>query len=369
MNKTIIEFIHELGDGGGSVIVKEYCLRLCKDGYRVIVLLAFPAPETTNYRILKEAGIEIVTVFKNKSFLNRLLNKFFSRILISRKLRILNTQYKPQAIHAHLCVLKYISPIRKSLYGTKLLYTCHSLPEKYFKGKNKEEYYAAVKLLKCNGIQFIALHEEMARQLNEMFGIDNTEVLYNGIDIERFKYVNENKKDIRESIGFEDSDYIIGHVGRFTEPKNHKFIIESFYYFSKKNPSARLLLIGAGDLLPGILNSIKQYGLTEKIKILSHRTDVERLMKAMDVFVFPSLYEGLGIAVVEAQAAGLTCIISDNIPKFAIVTNQTICLSLNDSLDKWSEAFNGIGEFLTPYSQLSKYDMNLIIKKLESLYE
>lgn len=369
MDKTIIEFIHELGDGGGSVIVKEYCLRLRKDGYRIIVLLAFPAPLTTNYRILKEAGIEIVTVFKNKSFLNRLLNKLFSRFLISRKLRILNIQYKPQAIHAHLCVLKYISPIRKSLYGTKLLYTCHSLPEKYFTGKNKEEYYAAVKLIKSNGMQFVALHEDMAEKLNEMFGIHNTEVLYNGIDIERFKCVNENRKDIRESIGFKDSDFIIGHVGRFTEPKNHKFIVECFQYFSKKNSSAQLLLIGAGDWLPKILSFVEQYGLTEKVKILSHRTDVERLMKAMDVFIFPSLYEGLGIAVVEAQAAGLRCVISDNVPKFAVISNQVICLSLNDSLDKWSEALSGRGKFLTPYSQLSKYDMNLIIKKLENLYE
>jgi glycosyltransferase involved in cell wall biosynthesis len=148
-----------------------------------------------------------------------------------------------------------------------------------------------------------------------------------------------NSGDIRAEFDLPTDALIIGHVGRFDLPKNHDFLLEIAAEISKREPKMYLLLIGTGDLRPKIEAKAAQMGLIDRVIFLGARPDVPRLMTGlMDVFLFPSLYEGLGLVLIEAQAAGLPCIVADTIPPEADLIKPLIHrLSLQQSAVRWAE--------------------------------
>lgn len=161
-------------------------------------------------------------------------------------------------------------------------------------------------------------------------------VLNNSINTELYSFNEEKRKRVRAEFNIAENELVIGHVGRFSPPKNHDFLIKTFKEVIQKE-NAKLLLVGDGNLRGIIENEIEKLGLKENIIFTGVRSDVADLMQAMDVFVFPSLYEGLPVTMVEAQAAGLPCVISDNVPSECIITEGLVTkCSLNDSDDVWA---------------------------------
>ena len=142
-------------------------------------------------------------------------------------------------------------------------------------------------------------------------------MLNNGIDFSAFEKTLSKEK-VRKREGIPEDAFVVGHVGRFNKQKNHKLLVETFAEIYKKNPKAFLLMVGNGSLQKETEERLKVLGLEGHYLILSHRTDIPDLMKAMDKFVFPSNYEGLGIVLIEAQKIGLECIISHVVPDAAI---------------------------------------------------
>jgi glycosyltransferase involved in cell wall biosynthesis len=134
----------------------------------------------------------------------------------------------------------------------------------------------------------------------------------NGIDIDQYAYSETIAAEYRESLGLKDK-FVLGHVGRFHEAKNHVFLLDIFAGICERRPDAMLLLVGDGDIREKIESKIRSLGLENRVVITGSRSDVPNLLQAMDVFVFPSLWEGLPVTVVEAQVAGLPCLISDRI--------------------------------------------------------
>ena len=127
------------------------------------------------------------------------------------------------------------------------------------------------------------------------------------------------------------ADYVIGHIGRFAEQKNHCFLIDIFCEVSKACPEARLLLLGEGTLQEEIRQRVSQYGLDDKVIFAGVKERTERYYCAMDVFVLPSLFEGLGIVNLEAQASGLSCVVSDQVPREVDVSGRMEFLPLGDA--------------------------------------
>ncbi len=164
-------------------------------------------------------------------------------------------------------------------------------------------------------------------------------LLYCGIDPEPFRHRTDRAR-IRAELGIPSDACVIGHVGRFQEQKNHGFLVEIAFEIAKREPRMRLLLVGDGPLRSQIEQKTAQLGLTDKVICAGVRADVPRLMSgAMDIFVFPSLYEGLGLALVEAQAAGVPCISSDVIPEEAsVVGNLVRQMSLSRPPSEWADA-------------------------------
>ena len=148
----------------------------------------------------------------------------------------------------------------------------------------------------------------------------NFTVVNNGIDLEKFSYNPVIRAQKRKELGVENNS-VIGHVGRFNIQKNHKFLIHIFEQVLKKEPMAKLVLVGSGPLEKQIKILVKTKNLQDNVLFLGVRKDLVELYQAFDCFVFPSLHEGLGIVAIEAQTAGLPCVLADTLPQEAFVCN------------------------------------------------
>lgn len=162
-------------------------------------------------------------------------------------------------------------------------------------------------------------------------------MLNNAIDAAVYSFDASKREKMRRQLGLAD-ELVIGHVGRFNPQKNHPFLLNIFAALLKKEPNAVLLLVGGGADMPKIQAKAQELGIAERVRFLGVRSDVADLMQAMDVFVFPSLYEGLPVTMVEAQASGLPCIISDKVPPECILTEGLVnIMPLSASPEAWAE--------------------------------
>ena len=163
-------------------------------------------------------------------------------------------------------------------------------------------------------------------------------VLNNAIDVNRFSYNPSVRNAVRDELGIGQIQLVVGHIGRYTKEKNHEFILKIFSELKKMDSNARLLMVGDGKLRTHIMQMAEQASLSSDVIFTGVRSDVERLVQVMDVFVLPSLYEGLPVTMVEAQAAGLPCIISDKVPPECILTEGLVdIMTLSASPKAWAE--------------------------------
>ena len=161
----------------------------------------------------------------------------------------------------------------------------------------------------------------------------------NSIETERYRFDKQTREKVRRSLGFTEDALLIGHVGRFADQKNHLFLLDIFSEIVKRQPTARLLLVGDGTLRKEIEAKINVMDLSGKVILTGNRSDVNELLMAMDVFVFPSKYEGFGIGYVEAQCSGLPCIISDKVtPEGILIKEAVTVISLQSSTSEWANA-------------------------------
>lgn len=160
--------------------------------------------------------------------------------------------------------------------------------------------------------------------------------IHNGVDLNVYKYDEENRRKVRREFGIADEQLVIGHIGRFNQQKNHKFLIEVFSEVLKQKPNALLMLVGDGEKKNDIKEQIKSLGIEESVIFTGIRSDVPALLSAMDVFVFPSFYEGMPNTVIEAQATGLPCVIADTITEEAGITECVRYKALTTSAKEWA---------------------------------
>lgn len=205
-----------------------------------------------------------------------------------------------------------------------------------------------------------------------MFSGHSYRILRNAIDVSSYAYSIERAVTIRERLHVQQN-LVIGHVGRFDVQKNHIFLLDIFNECVKIVQNAKLLLVGDGEGKAQIQEKVKALGLEDKVIFTGVRSDVSDLLQAMDVFVFPSLYEGVPVTMIEAQAAGLPCVISDNVPKDCIITSDLVTsMSLLDKPRDWAKHIieqsqmqrnNHLNEI-----QAAGYDVVMAARKLEKFY-
>ena len=205
-----------------------------------------------------------------------------------------------------------------------------------------------------------------------MFSGNEYKIIRNAIDTEKYQYSMDIDRQVRLEFGLGE-EMIVGHVGNFTEAKNHMFLLDVFQEVMKKKSEARLILVGGGEGMNPVKEKAKNMGIQDRIIFTGVRSDVNRLMQAMNVFVFPSLYEGLPVTMIEAQASGLPCIISDHVSDECIVTKGLVSsVALEESPVRWAEHIlqqsGRQHENHTKEIQEAGYYISTAANKLENFY-
>lgn len=197
-------------------------------------------------------------------------------------------------------------------------------------------------------------------------------VINNGIDVNKYLYSIKNRENKRNELKLQDDDYVIGTIGRLEPQKNYFMVLSIFMEILKKNEKSKLIIIGRGYLRDDIEKFINKNDIFNKVQILEDRKDIPELLSAMDIFLFPSKFEGLGIAAVEAESSGLPTFISDKVPQDVKIVNCK-SLSLNDSAQKWADEIINTNNNIdrkksNSIVQNSNFNINANIKYLEQLY-
>ena len=172
---------------------------------------------------------------------------------------------------------------------------------------------------------------------NKAFLNGNIKIINNAIDLEKFKFNKEKRNEIRKEIGLDEDTILIGHIGRFVTQKNHEFLIDVFDEIHRRKQNSKLILIGQGNLKEKIKQKIKELGIEEYVIFTGQINNVSDYYNAMDIFVLPSLYEGLPVVGIEAQANGLLCEFSTDMTKETKVLSTTRFISLKETAKKWAE--------------------------------
>ncbi len=284
-----------------------------------------------------------------------------------KDLRALFEKEKFDIVHVHLNSLTYITPIIEALKaGCKVI--AHS--------RNAGAAVGSSSRLLClinkyrfpyNKVTLAAVSDKAGEW---MFGKRNVLVLNNGLDTSLYRFSEEKREKMRKEMNLDNKSVVI-HVGAFRAQKNHRRVIEIFNEYHKRNDNSVLLLLGKGELMGEIKALVDSFNLGGAVRFLGERKDLGSLLSASDYFLFPSFYEGFPNALLEAEASGLRCVVSDTITKEAILDNA-IALPLADDNEKWCDALS-----LPPLEKREKYaDMvdekgfgiKDEMKRLENLY-
>ena len=354
----ILHVIAGLGSGGAERIVMEWYRRIDRGRFQFDFLIR--SDENIYAEEIKRLGGQ---VFRAPEFPQKAVGNYaYTRRLLETK------NYK--IIHVHGNALIYIYPL---MIGCRNSLTCtimHShntstasplyYPVHWF-NRHRIDRLSAVRL---------ACSDEAGKW---MFGKNGDYiVVQNGIEIEKFRFQEDIRTAYRKKLGVEDQ-FVVGNVARFLPSKNHLFLLQIFREILKLEPDSLLLLAGEGKEQKKTERKAKQLGIMSKVRFLGVRKDISGLMQAMDAFVFPSRFEGLGIVLIEAQFAGLHCIASDTIPRESQVSGLIDYLSIQEPPEIWAKKIVSFRNQKRNSDYLSEmnyeYDLKHVVAKLQKIYQ
>lgn len=312
------------------------------------------------YEELKKMGCDFHFVHSRK-------RNFFKNI---KDLNQLFKNNEFDIVHCHFNSLSYITPSIIALkHGKKvIIHSRNAGCLKTIKTKilHNINYYRIKKL----DITRVAVSDLAGKW---MFGKQNFLVLNNGLNIKKYTFSSKNREKIRKELGITQEQEVILHVGAFRKQKNHDFIIKIFKEYSKVHSNSVLCLVGEGELKKEIYELVKRYNLEEKCIFLGNRQDTDKILSASDKFIFPSFYEGFPNALLEAETAGLMCVVSDTITDQAIIKGIAYKESIDEPIQNWVDKLerNKISEREVCAKKVKecKFDIADEIERLEQLYD
>lgn len=311
---------------------------------------------------IKELGGRIYKVIpRSKNIIKN--RKMIEQIIDEKKYKI---------IHFHINTLSYYTPIKIALNKNIKIFV-HSHNE--WKGKNIKTLLMhkinKLRLAKNNNkIIKLACSDRAGKWI---FGKAEFKVAKNAIDVDKFKFDINKRESIRKKLNINENTNVIGHVGAFRTQKNHEFLIDVYKEYLKLNKNSMLLLLGDGKLKNKINKKVHKLEIQDNVKFIGNRNDTNLFYSAFDNFLFPSLFEGLGIVLIEAQASGLNCIVSDKIPSEAIINDNVERISLKTNSKKWAESLNLLSNKTNDRkkivsTKMKGWDIKYLAKEFENLY-
>lgn len=365
----VLYFVDRMLRGGIQSLVIDWVSRFDKQKIHVDFLLLDDGKEYELEQTLKELGC---TVYKLKGIWVKTPIDFIKYKCAVKSFFKEHHDYK--VVHMHSSSKNYMILKYAKKYGIQIrIAHSHNID---FQTKNPLKKLIG-NLFKKPLIKYATDYFACSKIAGEwLFGKDIVEsdkfrVIHNAIDYDKFKYNSNIRKKMREEFNFKDSDIVIGHVGRFVEQKNHCFLIDIFAELCRKNSNYKLLLVGKGKLENNIREKIKKDNIEDKVIFAGFRNDANKLFNAMDIFVFPSLFEGLGLVLIEAQANGVPCLATGiTIPDEVHINSNFKFLPLDKK--KWVEEIKKTN--ITRYVDCKKkliendYLIDNVVNELEQLY-
>lgn len=369
MKTKVIHLTPHLNMGGAESLVKEYALNIDKNRFEIIIITVSGHSNSFNENELQDSNIKIIHLGdiirfdNNENIIRRILKKIRRYSLFKKIIKV----EKPHIIHSHLqtndflCMLNVKQQIR-------MFHTLHSEVNVLFRRTSKIYEISTRYCISVKKMKLITLHDRMKLEAQGFFKTKNCITINNGIDLSRFNNPNIDKRKIKKELGIHEDCFVIGHIGRFSEAKNHDFIIDVFNELKQKKSKAVLVLIGVGELLTQTIEKVNKHNLQESVLFLGTRKDIPEMLSIMDVFIFPSIYEGFPITLIEAQASGIRCIVSDKITREVFLSDTIYSLSLDDSISRWCDVILNNYSFPKNTGNMEEYDIKNVMKKLESVY-
>lgn len=362
MKKKVCHITHGLVGSGVETVIFNYCTRMM-DEFQFDVLYQYdPNPDVLSK--FQNAGFNCIQV---PSKVRHPLKHIWTVYKIFKM-----NQY--EIVHSHLdyfmnsyvCFLAMLAGVKKRIAHHHQVYTLSS--KRSIKSLIREALCAIMRTpCKLFATDWLACGETAAFNGWGRNAVKKGKVtiLPNAIDVKQFKYNVFSRQEIRCKYGIAENDYVVGHVGRFYLQKNHDFLIDVFAEFHRQKTNAKLLLLGDGPLQERIKHRVQTIGLSNSVIFAGLQKDAAPFYSAMDVFCLPSLWEGLGIVLIEAQYNGLPCVASNSVPKEVEISPNISFVDLNVS--HWSSKILEAQRF-NPDKFLTKYDITMQYLKLRNVY-
>lgn len=239
-----------------------------------------------------------------------------------------------QIMHCHpIYAAGIFSPYAKKS-GIKRIIS-HSHTTKYSENKKSAlRNFFLLSLIGRRATDFVACSED-AKRIFYWKKKEDVTLIKNAVNIEKFRFSKKERDEIRMKLGIDQDEIVIGHIGRFTTAKNHIFLLQVFKNFLDNHQNAKLLLLGDGDLYEQMVQQANELKIVDRVIFAGRKENVVPYLSAMDIFIFPSNFEGLGIVLVEAQLNGLPCLASTKVPREADITGNVLFESLKSEYRTW----------------------------------
>ena len=354
----VAQIIGKFDTGGVKSYIMNYYKNIDRSKIQFDFIIDSDSETTSSEEIEKMGGrIMIVPPYKNIFQYLKTLTKVFRE-----------NQY--QIVHSNINALS-VFPLFAAWKAKVPIRIAHS----HSTGNKNEKMRNVLKNIlrpfsKIFATHYFACSEHAGKWLFGTNALKNNKIciINNAIDIDKFKYNIDVRNSIRKELNVENK-FVLGNVGRFMTQKNHNFLINLFDYIHTKDKSAVLLLLGDGPLKSEIEKKVELLHLENNVYFLGNKENISDYLSAMDVFVFPSLYEGLGMVVIESQAADLFCVCSQNVPEEVKMTDKVAFVSLEDSYEKWYKTICECRNLNRKNSvSMDDYDIKREAKKLETIY-
>lgn len=330
----VLYFVDRMLRGGIQTFVIENMKHMDREKVQIDYLLLDDGVHYELEDTLKEMGSE---VYKLKCIWLRKPTDYFKYFKAIDNFFKEHNDYKVVHLHSSSKNFYVLKSARKYGIPVRIAHS-HNIG---FQSKSKLQILIGnlcKPLLKMYATDYFACSEIAGEWL---FGKDavkenKVKVIHNAVDLDKYKYNEEKRNELRKKLNIEDK-FVVGHVGRFTNQKNHTFLIDIFNEIHKKRPDSVLMLVGTGEKEKEIHEKVDRLGLTKDVLFMGFHNNVNEYMWAMDVFVFPSLYEGLGLVLIEAQATGMHCFASKGVvPKEAKVSDLLDYISIESDAKEWA---------------------------------
>lgn len=316
-----------LTSGGVEAVIYNYFSAMNRDNYE-LHYITYDTPNEEVKKKFENIGFTVHQVAKKKEHFFKSCMQVYT-IFKSNDIAI---------VHSHMTLMSFVTSVIGIFTGAKVRIAHSHLAQKS-SGWKRILYGLFKWLTVVTSTDYFACGEDAAVFLygEKRVNRGKVTILHNSIQVQKFLPEESLRREIRERMHLTEK-ICYGHVGRFTEQKNHDFLIDIYEELHRIQPESILMLIGEGPLEDRIKKKVAQKGLGENVLFLGSREDVQDLYQAMDVFLLPSLYEGLALALVEAQCAGLPIITSDTVTREIALTEEITYMSLGESPGAWAEA-------------------------------